>query len=184
MTTRLFVYILFLVFVPVTVCTAEAQDEVQNISLLKAVFIYNFAKFTRWPEGQPGGPQNQIILCAIGRDNLSDNLNALDGKALRGRTIKIEYFSEKRNSLKSCNVLYLAHSTPQKTQHILELIRSNSILTISEMPNFINLGGMIKLQTQNDKIRFTINLMATRAAGLEISARLLNLATVINEEAP
>ncbi|MES9862632.1 MAG: YfiR family protein [Candidatus Thiodiazotropha sp. LLP2] len=182
MTTRLFVYILFFTFVPVTVTTTVAQESLQDIGLLKAVFIYNFAKFTRWPESQLSSLDNQINLCAIGEDYFSNNLQVLDGKILRGRTINIEHFKAKTNDLQRCNVLYLAHSIKQETEQILELLTSKSVLTISEIPDFSKSGGMIELQTHSDKVRFTINLMATRKAGLEISARLLNLATVVEED--
>ena len=182
MTTRLFVLILIL-FAQPAFSTAATHKSGQEISLLKTVFIYNFAKFTRWPESQPEKNQDSITFCSVGNDSITSGLQMLNGKKLKGRTIKVIHLNTDTTNIKSCNVIYLSKSSELKTEYILQEISDTPCLTISEMPDFLKYGGMIELQSYKDKVRFSINLATTRAAGLEISARLLNLATIVEETA-
>jgi hypothetical protein len=164
------------------VSTTAAQESAQEVNLLKAVFIYNFAKFTRWPEEQLNKPEHSITLCSYGNDFLAENLHMLNGKRLQGRSIVINHLHNEVEELDHCHVLYFARSSQKQARDILESISSKPILTISEIPGFARLGGMIELTYDKDKIRFIINLKASRLSGLEISARLLDLATVVNDE--
>ena len=43
-------------------------------------------------------------------------------------------------------------------------------------------GGMIQFITEQNRIRFRINLKTARAAHLQISSRLLELAEVVNAQ--
>jgi hypothetical protein len=49
----------------------------------------------------------------------------------------------------------------------------SSALTVSDMPDFINNGGMIQFVLKDNKARFEVNLVAAEKAGLTISSQLL-----------
>jgi hypothetical protein len=170
-----------LMFATTAASTTAAQESEQDASLLKAVFIYNFAKFTRWPENNMNKIRNSITLCSIGDDNLANNLHRLDGKTIHGRPIRIDRPNKKPPNFKHCHVLYIGGSMRNETHNILDSLMNKPILTVSEIPSFTQSGGMIELQRSKDKIRFIINLRVARDSGLELSARLLNLATVIGD---
>jgi hypothetical protein len=51
-----------------------------------------------------------------------------------------------------------------------------AVLTVSDLEQFSEGGGVIQLFTRDKKIRFAINREAADAAGLKIDARLLKLA--------
>ena len=53
------------------------------------------------------------------------------------------------------------------------------MLTVSDMEGFAEAGGVIGLMKTDEKIRFEINLLAAKEAGLVISSRLLSLALAI-----
>ena len=50
------------------------------------------------------------------------------------------------------------------------------MLTISDQPGFVDRGGMIEMKLVAGRTRFDINLAAARAAGLNLSSQLLQLA--------
>ena len=171
-----------MVFSLTAMTTSAAQDSELEAGLLKTVFIYNFAKFTRWPDNQSKTMQNALSLCYIGDDNLTYNLQKLAGRVLRGKPIKaVKVIDELK--LSNCHVLYLAKSTQNRIPSILQSIKAKPILTISEIERFSQNGGMIELTQDRDKLRFIINLNATRPSGLKLSARLLDLAIIIDDEA-
>jgi hypothetical protein len=53
---------------------------------------------------------------------------------------------------------------------------SSSVLTVSELPGFTALGGMIEFVMEEEKIGFYINAAMAEAAGLKLSSRLLRAA--------
>lgn len=156
--------------------SAEQQGDEH---LLKAVFIYNFAKFTRWPAEIWNNNGHSLRICAIGDDKLTETLVRLHGKTLRDNPVIIEHI-ENTSSLDACHVLYLDKSLDYKMKEITDSIRTKPILTISESPGFAESGGMIELYRKEDRIRFKINLRLAREAGLDLSARLLDLAVIVN----
>ena len=59
---------------------------------------------------------------------------------------------------------------------ITDAIGRNSVLTIGDMKDFTELGGVIGFKIEDKQIRFEINLEAAQRAGLKISYKLLRLA--------
>jgi hypothetical protein len=156
-----------------------AHDSEQEGDLLKAVFIYNFAKFTRWPTNTWGEIQNPLVICSIGNDRLTNKLEKLNGKTISGHLVTTNHQNIETFTPVGCHLLYIASSMSNDTHSILQSLQNRPILTVSGLPGFSQSGGMIELKQDKDKIRFIINLRTARDAGLELSARLLNLATVV-----
>ena len=65
----------------------------------------------------------------------------------------------------------------------IDRTRSRPVLTISEIRGFADAGGAIQLFRDKDRIRFRINRDAARDRGLTLSARLLDLAVIVDTEA-
>lgn len=53
------------------------------------------------------------------------------------------------------------------------------ILTVSDMENFCQKGGVIRLLTINNYLKFEVNLDAAQKAGLNIGSQMLNSALSI-----
>lgn len=178
-TTSLLVFACLLVANAMTF--AKAQTRTEDEHLLKAAYIYNFAKFTSWPENTWQEKASPLNICTMGKDPLISGLKRLSGKIIKERSVIITSIKNTQ-ATNNCHLLYIAKSEKNRYQRILKSMSDKPVLTISELPNFSELGGMIELNNKNDQNHFIINLAATRNTGLEISARLLSLAVVINNE--
>ena len=179
LTTKLLISVCLLATCTMQVATAQtrAEDEL----LLKAAFIYNFAKFTDWPENIWQGQDAQLNLCTAGEDGLVGELERLAGKIIKEHPVTI--VSLKNMPVpKNCHLLYVATSEKKGYKDILKSVRGEPVLTISELPHFSRSGGMIELYREKDQTRFIINLSVAREAELVLSSRLLSLAVVINNE--
>jgi hypothetical protein len=65
---------------------ATAQDVTEPA--LKATFIYNFAKFTTWPDALP--TSEPWVICVLGDTAVGDALTrAVEGRALAGHAMKV-----------------------------------------------------------------------------------------------
>ena len=85
-------------------------------------------------------------------------------------------------NLQDCKVVFIGLETERDIIHAIEKLRGFPVLTIGEHPGFAGLGGMIGFYKEENKIRFEINRTRAMAAGLRLSASLLRLARIIEEE--
>ncbi len=155
-------------------------EYLKEASLLKAAYIFNFAKFATWPEDTWRNPRSPLMICTAGADGLATSLQRLEGERVRGRPVRILAYPGSQNA---CHILYLAASENANMANWLDSIRGRPVLTISEQANFSRSGGMIELFRQQDRIRFRINIVALRTADLRLSSRLLDLADILDEGA-
>ncbi len=158
-----------------------AEADAEDGLVLKAAFIYNFAKFTHWPEKLPGEQGAPLSLCIAGEDDLADTLGRLKGRLVKGRQLHTQTFKGTQIP-GNCHVLYVAASEQKRYRGLVKAVRGQAILTVSELPGFARTGGIVELTRAHGRIRFIINLGLAREAGLEISPRLLALAELVNQE--
>ncbi len=154
------------------------KEQSEDERLLKAAYIYNFAKFTRWPESVFKHRDSPLHLCTIGQNSLSTDLQHLEGKKIKGHMLTVTAIKKAREA-KDCQALYIATNNSLNYRHILATIKNWPILTISEASYFARNGGVIQFYRKKGKTHLIINLNAAHKARLEISSRLLILAEII-----
>jgi hypothetical protein len=62
---------------------------------------------------------------------------------------------------------------------ILQVLEGSRILTVSDLPQFVERGGMIQFVSDGKKIRFTDNVPAATQVGLSLSSELLRVAASV-----
>lgn len=152
---------------------------------VKAAFLYNFIKFIEWPDKAFSAPVDPIVVGVLGEDPFGAMLDeTLAGKSVQGHSFKVARFS-KLGAVEGCHVLFVADSDPGRVTAIVAREGRSPVLTVGELPGFVDLGGMIGFDVEARRVRFDVNLQALRAAGLKPSSQLLKVArTVRNESAP
>jgi hypothetical protein len=144
---------------------------------LKAAYLYNFAKFTEWPEDAlPAGAP--LVICVVDDLNLTKALEDVtvgrdvDGHALVIRKIELE------GPLRSCHLLY-ADVDSRAGSRLIDVLKDAPVLTVTDFGQFAAMGGTTNLFVEEGRIRFAVNLEATARARLRISSRLLSLAKLV-----
>ena len=146
--------------------------------LVKAAFLYNFAKFTVWPAKVFADPSTPLRLCLLGKDPFQGALDSLAGKTVRKRKLEIHRLA-KTTALGKCHLLFVSASENKRLDTILKILRGMPVLAIGDMPDFAHSGGIINLKTVRNKVRFEINVNAARRAHLKFSSKLLRLAEIV-----
>jgi uncharacterized protein DUF4154 len=144
---------------------------------LKAAVLYNLAKFVEWPDDAFADPAAPLVVCVLGVDPFGA---ALD-ETLRGHSVGRHAAVAKRigEVTPGCHVLFVANSEAKRLSVILERLRTTSVLVVGEATGFIDRGGMIGLSTDDDRVRFDVNLPAADRARIKISARIMALASAV-----
>jgi hypothetical protein len=149
------------------------QAQTPNEYRVKAAFILNFARFIEWP-GDGYGAGGALVVGIVGDDPFGGSLDQLNGTTVNGHRIVIRRLKA-GDYLKACQILFVSSSERNRLGKILESVRGGSVLTIGELPQFNQAGGIIKFVIQDDKVRFEINTGAAGQARLRISSKLLAL---------
>jgi hypothetical protein len=169
--------------------TADAQAGDASDSseyLIKAGFIYNFAKFVEWPSAAFPQPDSPIMIGVLGTDPFGSVLDRLvEDKKIgpRGFVVKRYKWGKDLKDLKECKILFVSASEKGHIDEIVQAVKGLPILTVGETPGFAERGGVIRFTLEDNRVRFEINVDAAHQADLTISSRLLTLAKIIPQTA-
>lgn len=147
---------------------------------VKAVFLYNFANFVNWPQSPEQDLTEPFRYCVIDDEIAPVLRKALKGETVGGRPLIVTQEVTIAN-LAECQVLYLGKSNLHGSE-IWRLVREAilaHVLTVSDLQGFETQGGMIALVRQDRRIHPRINIDTVEKGKLRISAKLLNLATIV-----
>lgn len=142
---------------------------VSDPAALKAAFLYNFALFTAWPAPSPA----VITLCAVGRDELGSAFDALANKQIDGKPVQVRRI-ESATEAKACQVVFVPESSSAALASIARGLQTQPVLVVTEVAAADT--SMIVLETEGSRLAFSVNLVRVKAAGLELSSKLLRLA--------
>ena len=143
---------------------------------VKAVFLFNFAQFVSWPSPQLS--DTTFVIGIVGDDPFDSYLDeTVRGEKVNNRSLTTQRFRRGRDP-RNCDILFISQSESDRAAQIVASLKGRSVLTVSDIDGFANLGGMIELFTEKNKIHMRINLEAVRAANLKVSSKLLRVAEV------
>ena len=150
---------------------------------VKALFLFNFAKYVEWPVEAFSTSNAPIIIGIVGISPCGEHLQrAVQGKQVAGRSIVIRQV-EKPEEMSQCHMLFIGDSEKRRLGELLDQVRDRPVLTVGESDRFAQQGGVIGFVKKEGKVRLEIDLKAGRQARLEISSKLLSVAdTVIGKQ--
>jgi len=143
---------------------------------LKAVFLYNFAKFVEWPQESFASPTAPFTVGVVGQSPFGGELDrTAQNKTLNGHPLAIKYVRT-LSEIRACHILFICASERKRLADILKSASAGNVLTVAETDRFLQAGGMIRFVMEGNKVRFDINDEAAKNAGLHISSKLLSVA--------
>ena len=161
------------------VCAPAAQARTPAVSRqpleneVKAVFLYNFAKYVDWPSAPQGSsarirvciPANPAFLAIVREAVREENVN---GRPLIATEV------DGLDSARECDILYVGDAASPDAAAWLTAARGRQTLTVGD-GRLVN-GLVIAFVRDQDRLRFDINRLAAAKQQLSISSRLLGLA--------
>lgn len=142
-------------------------------------FLYNFARFSQWPEGSFQSEDSPFVLGVIGTVAFADGLEAIRQKSIHGRPVEIRNLDEPAQ-LEGCHLLFVGASEKERLSEILQSAREWNVLTVAEMRDFAHSGGVINFTKKSRKVGFQINVEAAKEIGVKLGSELLKRAEIMN----
>ena len=152
----------------------------------KALYLFNFAKFTEWPKTAFASDDAPFVIGILGNDPFGKDLDIIKGKTVKGRKLEVKYFKTVAD-VSGCQMLFISSSESNHVAEAMTALGSSSILTIAETDEFIQQSGMIKLVAEQKSsgvmtVGFEINLPAAERASLKLDTQLLKLAKRVKNQ--
>lgn len=155
---------------------APAQNDDDPEYRVKLAFLYNFAQFVQWPSEAFQNSAAPLTICVVGPDPFQGEIEqSLRGRAVGGHPITIKRLRPDDDP-RACHIVFVRASEKKTAARVLAVVKGASILTVGESRGFTDLGGIINLIIEENKLRFEVNLGAATQTQLKISSKLLALA--------
>ena len=166
----------------ISVPALHAQNAKPTDYDVKAAYLYNFGRFVEWPAQVTAASQSgHFTVCVLGQDPFGPSLDTtLAGETIGGKSIVARRISSPQES-DDCRVLFLSPTEGGHLKKIVAELDKRAVLTVSDIPQFAQLGGMIQFVLEGKRVRFEVNLAATQRAGLTLSSELLKVATTVRK---
>lgn len=156
------------------------QQQVNREYVLKAVYLYRFATYIRWPKGAFANANSPFVIAVFGPDPVGGNLRKIAAaKRIDGRKIVIRHFA-KPEDVRDCHILFMTRRVDGETQKaIIQQHSGRGILFVGETKEFLQHGGVIDFTIQENQIRMFISQRAYEREKLKVSAQILRVMTVL-----
>lgn len=148
----------------------EAQSEDYKTQTL---FIYNFIKYTDWPD-----QQGEFVIQVYGDSPILPELKQLASlkKTPGGLPIKIVLTAELA-AISDCHILYIAGGKSKEMEAIAEFTKGRPYLIISARDGMIKRGAVVGFfLKEDDRTGFTVSRNKLTARKLKMSGELMRMA--------
>jgi hypothetical protein len=147
-------------------------------SQVKAVFLYNFTQFVVWPKRVFNNNTAPFVIGVLGENTFGPYLNeVIESEEVDEHPIVVKHYTSVTPNIDECQILFIDKSFPAIKQ-VIESLKDKPVLTVSDSESFMRHAGMLRFYIDGGKLRIEINQEASQKSGLEISSKLLRIATL------
>jgi hypothetical protein len=147
---------------------------------VKASLVFNFMHFIEWPADAFNNSGGQITVCLVGRDVYGNALRVLEKEVVQGRSLAVKTYGLWYPVLAdTCQVVIFSAQQADSVRQALAGLAGKSVLSVGETAGFLQECGIIRFSIINDTVQFEVNLEAAKQARLNISSKLLRLASSV-----
>lgn len=153
----------------------RGENTNHNALTSKASFLFHFTQFITWPpHDSEAGQARRIAIFE------SESMAKILEQIVKDRRVKEHRIEVVRvmniDEAQAAEILFIPGEKVKEQKLAIELLKKQPVLLVSEEREFLAMGGMIALMSENEDVRIAINQEALKQAGLKASSRLLRLA--------
>ena len=169
---------IFMLLVAVLCGVGSSAAPLKDEYKVKVALVYNFARFCEWPDGAFENDQSNLRVVVYGDRSLEPIFFALDGMQVGERRIEV-FLAETPDNIPQCHLLFLAKTERDDWPQIVAVLGKAPVLTVGEMNGFLESSGVLNLHLNKNKVSFEVNLDQARVNNIDISSRILKLASSV-----
>lgn len=175
-------HIFLVIFVFINICAYGQQvpdmDEKDTAAMVKASYLYNFAKLIDWPDEYKTG---NFIISVMGNSNLHKELvKGYNSKKIGSQQIEIRKLSQTLN-ISKCHVLYVGRESIDMLSDIAKALKDKPTFIITDEPGALENGSALNFEFVDSQWRFALKLKNATDKKLFIGSTLKSLAIKVEE---
>ena len=144
---------------------------------VKAAFVFNFVRFASWPPERLPEADSVIDLCVLGDPEfLAAVRETVSGKSVGSHPLRARGLSA-ADELTSCHLAYIGQTTD--AARALGVAAGHGVLTVHDGAT-TSPHGVVRFFLEERRIRFEINSAAAARENLQLSSKLLSLASMVS----
>jgi hypothetical protein len=157
-----------------------AQTSKPSQTDVQAIYLYNFAKFVRWPAPSTGAPGVPIDICIAGQKAYVDTLaKTVAGEQIDARPLTVRAVENPEDEA-GCSLLFIGISAKDRLDPLLAATAGKPMVTVSDIPGFLERGGTIQFLLIDNRVRFSVNLESINRSQITLSSELLKVAVTVS----
>lgn len=138
---------------------------------IKALYLVNLSQFISWENSE-----DALKICVVGDDALGAKLVQITENSGLSGALNIQS-KNLSSTFDSCNILYISETAEFEMQQILYKTSSHrSIVTVSDVKDFIYQKGTIGFVSIDNTIKIEINNSLLKEKGIFVNSELLEIA--------
>jgi hypothetical protein len=162
---------------------APAHQGDENPAPDKAGRVLELIRRTQWPVGDSDRAGGPIVLLVMGDCQTAKQIiDVLEGQVARDRSIVVRPFNPGpaaatpdqasaalKKALSAAHAVYLCAGQQNRLPNLLPLLAEAGVLTISDIPGFIDQGGMACITVRDEKVFLDVDETKLAAARLKLA---------------
>lgn len=148
----------------------------------KADFVAKLIDFVEWPAGKGTDASGSVVIACVGDSPVIASLkDAAARKSAEGMKVTVKTVAA-GDPLAGSQMVFIGACDKAELAKVLKAAAGQPVLTVSNCTKFAQFGVMVNILDDSDggaKVKFEVNTITVKEAGLKIGAQLLKLATVI-----
>jgi hypothetical protein len=145
---------------------------------VEAADLFNFGKFLRHSNGYEQHTST-FDICILGRDPMGRTIdNMAAHESIQNLPVRVPRITDV-TSAKGCEIVFVSIYEGERIREDLAILAGTDVLTVSDIPDFLDRGGMIQFVNVTNHVRFSVNLSALNRSHLVLSSQLLKVAVSV-----
>jgi hypothetical protein len=167
---------------------------------IKAGMLLNFVRYTDWPPERFATAEGSLIVTVVGTGGFDMYIEAtLNNQRVRDRRVEVRRLrvpqpaagegqisegarAEFAGQITASHVVCICESEKDRVESILKDLGTSDTLTVSDIKDFAERGGMLGLTIRNAKIAFDANQRVIERTRLKVSSQLMRVARVVESK--
>jgi hypothetical protein len=171
---------LLIAVIPFLLLSTGFQDpifeEKDTSSMIKASYIYNFAKLIDWPQDQKSGT---FVISVMGGQNVYAELTKkYRDKKVGSQQIEIRKIPKTLN-FSPCQVLVVSKENADLLPELSKTLKGKPTLLVSDDPGSLSKGAVINFVVEDHNLKFELSVSNANAHKLFVGSTLKSLALYV-----
>lgn len=138
---------------------------------VRVAFVYNFLKYTKWPEEVFKKNPESLTLCVRASEAEQYYLKQMEGRSVDDRVVHVKTLSEEvPEDMSACQAVYIAEGDLRPAEY--KKLATSPAVTITNSRD----SGIIRMYSYDTKIRFNIHANQAEKAGIRFESNLMRVA--------